>query len=209
MLSSNWSKRSQASPQPPSTPTSLEALREGTIILDGLAIDTDLSWELLAGLALCGRASSRDIDEALALDNTSNGQQAAARARSLLPTYCRTRRPYSISWCPSDETPNAIVRSLTLGYDLVNDQSALEPLVDDYFAMIEPMWNERTYKIAEYLAEGLYPGSLVSGELVDKSRAWLESHPEVPALRRIVEENLAGVERALRVQAVDAAHAGS
>ena len=71
------------------------------------------------------------------------------------------------------------------------------------------MSNERTYKIAEYLAEGLYPGSLVSRELVDKSRAWLESHAEIPALRRIVQENLAGVERALRVQAVDAAHAGS
>jgi len=32
----------------------------------------------------------------------------------------------------------------------------------------------------------------------------LDSHPSIPALRRIVEENLAGVERALRVQAVDA-----
>jgi aminopeptidase N len=176
--------------------------------LDGLAIDTDLSWELLAGLALCGRASSSDIDEALALDNTSNGQQAAARARSMLPTTADKKAVFD-QLVSSDETPNAIVRSLTLGYDLVNDQSALEPLVDDYFAMIEPMWNERTYKIAEYLAEGLYPGSLVSGELVDKSRAWLESHAEIPALRRIVQENLAGVERALRVQAVDAAHAGS
>ena len=186
----------------------LEALRAGTITLEGLTIDTDLSWELLAGLALCGRARSSDIDEALALDNTSNGQQAAARARSLLPTTADKKAVFD-QLVSSDETPNAIVRSLTLGYDLVNDQSALEPLVDDYFAMIEPMWNERTYKIAEYLAEGLYPGSLVSGELVDKSRAWLESHPEIPALRRIVQENLAGVERALRVQAVDAAHAAS
>ena len=41
--------------------------------------------------------------------------------------------------------------------------------------------------------------------LVDATRAWLESHPETPALRRLVIENLAGVERALRVQARDAA----
>ena len=109
----------------------------------------------------------------------------------------------------SDATPNAIVRSLTLGYDLVNDQSALEPLVDQYFSMLEPMWNSRTYKIAEYLAEGLYPGSLVSEELVAKSKAWLESHTSIPALRRIVEESVAGVERALRVQALDRAHQNS
>jgi aminopeptidase N len=126
----------------------------------------------------------------------------------LLPTTADKKAVFD-QLVSSDETPNAIVRSLTLGYDLVNDQSALEPLVDDYFAMIEPMWNERTYKIAEYLAEGLYPGSLVSQGLVDKSRAWLDSHPGIPALRRIVEENLAGVERALRVQALDAEHASS
>ena len=186
----------------------LQSLREGNSALDGLTIDTDLSWELLSGLALCGRATPLDIDEALSQDNTSNGQQAAARARSLLPTT-QAKRAVFDQLVGSDETPNAIVRSLTLGYDLVNDPSVLEPLVDDYFAMLESMWNTRTYKIAEYLAEGLYPSSLVSADLVKKSRDWLESHPSIPALRRIVEESVAGVERALAVQAVDKDHRSS
>ena len=186
----------------------LQSLREGNSALDGLTIDTDLSWELLSGLALCGRATPLDIDEALSQDNTSNGQQAAARARSLLPTT-QAKRAVFDQLVGSDETPNAIVRSLTLGYDLVNDPSVLEPLVDDYFAMLESMWNKRTYKIAEYLAEGLYPSSLVSADLVTKSRDWLESHPLIPALRRIVEESVAGVERALAVQAVDKDHRSS
>ena len=188
--------------------TTLQSLRQGTLSLPGLTIDTDLSWELLSGLALCGGATAEEIEAALAADNTSNGQQAAARARALLPSTADKRAVFD-QLVTTDDTPNAIVRALTLGYDLVNDQSALEPLVDDYFSMLEPMWNSRTYKIAEYLAEGLYPGSLVSAELVEKSRAWLDSHPGIPALRRIVEENLAGVERALRVQAVDEAHASS
>ncbi|MDA9787055.1 ERAP1-like C-terminal domain-containing protein, partial [Pontimonas sp.] len=188
--------------------TTLQSLRQGTLSLPGLTIDTDLSWELLSGLALCGGATAEEIEAALAADNTSNGQQAAARARALLPSIADKRAVFD-QLVTTDDTPNAIVRALTLGYDLVNDQSALEPLVDDYFSMLEPMWNSRTYKIAEYLAEGLYPGSLVSAELVEKSRAWLDSHPSIPALRRIVEENLAGVERALRVQAVDEAHASS
>ena len=186
----------------------LRSLREGDTTLAGLTIDTDLSWELLAGLALCGKASSSDIDTALEADNTSNGQQAAARARSMLPSTVDKKAVFD-QLVSSDATPNAIVRSLTLGYDLVNDQRALEPLVDEYFSMLEPMWNSRTYKIAEYLAEGLYPGSLVSEELVEKSKAWLESHTSIPALRRIVEESVAGVERALRVQALDRAHQNS
>ena len=186
----------------------LRSLREGDTTLAGLTIDTDLSWELLAGMALCGKASSSDIDTALEADKTSNGQQAAARARSMLPSTVDKKAVFD-QLVSSDATPNAIVRSLTLGYDLVNDQRALEPLVDEYFSMLEPMWNSRTYKIAEYLAEGLYPGSLVSEELVEKSKAWLESHTSIPALRRIVEESVAGVERALRVQALDRAHQNS
>jgi aminopeptidase N len=153
-------------------------------------------------LALCGATGGADIDAALAQDNTSNGQQAAARVRSLLPSTSDKRAVFD-QLVSSSDTPNAIVRSLTLGYDLVNDPSSLEPLVEDYFSMLEPMWNTRTYKIAEYLAEGLYPGSLVSEKLVQQSQAWLDAHPDIPALRRIVQENMAGMQRALRVQALD------
>ncbi|KGA06163.1 MAG: aminopeptidase N [actinobacterium acMicro-4] len=190
-----------------STPEHLEllrALRAGKTTLPGLAIDTDLEWELLAGLALCGGATPSDIAEALSTDNTSNGQQAAARAESLLPGAASKRAIFDR--LTGDATiPNAIVRSLTLGYDLVNNQRDLEGLVEPYFAILEEIWEERTYKIAEYIVEGLYPSSLVSESLVAASEQWLATHPSIPALRRIVEENLAGVKRALRVQASDSA----
>jgi aminopeptidase N len=180
----------------------LQALRGGTKTLPGLAIDTDLEWELLAGLALCGGATPSDIDAALATDNTSNGQQASARAQSLLPG-AESKRAVFDRLTGDTDIPNAIVRSLTLGYDLVNDQRDLEGLVEPYFAMLEKIWAERTYKIAEYIVEGLYPSSLVSDALVAASEEWLATHPNIPALRRIVEENLAGVKRALSVQARD------
>jgi aminopeptidase N len=180
----------------------LSALRDNTLSLDGLTIDTDLSWELLAGLALAGAATSADIDQALEADNTSNGQQAAARARALLPTRADKQAVFD-QLVDSDETPNAIVRALTLGFDVANDPSVMEPFIERYFSVIEALWATRTYKIAEYLAEGLYPGSVVSEELVTATKSWLAKDGLPPALRRIVEENLAGVERALRVQAKD------
>ncbi len=43
----------------------------------------------------------------------------------------------------------------------------------------------------------------MSEGLVAASEQWLATHPNIPALRRIVEENLAGVKRALAVQARD------
>ena len=181
----------------------LRKLRARELSLPGLTIDTDLAWELLAGLALCGEATRADIDAELARDNTSNGAQAAARARSLLPTI-EAKKSVFDELVHNTEIPNAIVRSLTLGYDVSNDPSVLQDLVDPYFAMLQTMWSSRTYKIAEYIAEGLYPGSVNSPLLVEKTEAWLASNPEPAALHRIVTENLAGVKRSLRVQAKDA-----
>jgi aminopeptidase N len=181
----------------------LSSLRQGTRVLPGLTIDTDLNWELLQGLCASGGATLADIETTLALDNTSNGQQAAARARALMPTL-EAKRAVFDELVNNHEVPNALVRSLSMAYDVALDQNLLEPMVDEYFAVVERVWSERTYKIAEYIIEGLYPGSLVSESLVAKTKAWLETHPDNPALRRMVAEGLAGVERALRVQSLDA-----
>ena len=49
------------------------------------------------------------------------------------------------------------------------------------------------------------PAPLANLELRDATRAWLAANPDAaPALRRLVDENLAGVERALAVQERDA-----
>ena len=105
----------------------------------------------------------------------------------------------------SDTLPNAIVRMMTMGYQHVNDASALEGLVQPYFAMLNDIWANRSYKIAEYVVLGLYPAPLASRALVDATNAWLDANPDVPALRRLVIENLAGVERSLKAQARDRA----
>lgn len=190
-----------------STPLHVEKLRgllDGSVALDGLEIDTDLSWEILEGLVLNGAAGNDEIDAALAKDNTANGQQAAARARATISTTEGKLAAFS-SLVDSDEAPNAIVRQTTMGFAHVNDPATLEPLVEKYFAALTDIWENRSYHIAETLIVGLYPAGLASQELVDATKAWLEANPETPALRRLVTENLAVVERALMVQAKDAA----
>ncbi len=182
--------------------STLRGLLEGAITLEGLTIDQDLRWEILAGLSLAGATDRDEIAAELALDNTANGAQAAARARALLPSVADKQRVFDELVGP-DSPPNAIVSALSMNFAVSHTPENLEPFVGAYFEQIESLWNSRTYKIAEYLAEGLYPSSFVSDTLVEASRKWLKQAPEIPALRRIVEENLAGVERALRVQALD------
>jgi aminopeptidase N len=182
----------------------LRALRDGSATLPGLEIDTDLRWELLEGLVLLGLADGSDIDAALAEDNTANGAQAAARARATIPTVDGKRAAFD-SVVEHDDQPNAIVRNVGLGFGHVIDPAVLQPLVEPYFAALTTVWESRSYKIAEYIVEGLYPAALASTELRDRTRAWLDANPDVPALRRMLVEALAGVERALAAQARDAA----
>jgi aminopeptidase N len=188
-----------------STDAHVEALRgliDGSLKLDGLTIDTDLKWELLEGLVLNNAADNSDIDAALIGDNTANGQQAAARARATFPTAEAKRAAFD-SLVSTDDLPNTIVRTTTMGFQHNNDSAALSGLIEPYFAMLNTIWQNRSYKIAEYIVEGLYPSSLASQELVDATKEWLAANPEVPALRRMVIESLAGVERALMVQGRD------
>jgi aminopeptidase N len=182
----------------------LHHLLDGSTVLDGLTIDTDLRWELLEGLALTGSLTDAEIEAALQADNTSNGQQAAARVRAAIPTAAAKQAAFS-SLADSDALSNAIVRAVTMGFQHTNDPSSLEALVEPYFASLSGIWSSRSYKIAEHFIVGLYPAPLASQELVDATKHWLDQHPDAPALRRLVIENLAGVERALRAQARDVA----
>jgi len=182
----------------------LGSLRSGELALPGLTIDTDLGWELLEGLVLTGAATGADIDAALEADNTANGQQAAARVRATIPTVEGKRAAFA-SLAESDDLPNAVVRQTTMGFLHVNDAAVLEPLIEPYFAAISDIWKSRSFKIAEYFVELMYPSPAASPALVSATQAWLASNEDAtPALRRLVIENLAGVERALKVQAKDA-----
>jgi aminopeptidase N len=179
-------------------------LRAGESTLTGLEIDTDLSWQLLVSLASGNLVSTADIDAALAADNTAKGGEFAAQARASIPTLEAKRAAWA-SLTDNADLPNTIVRVTALGLTSPAGVELLPEFVTEYFDMLLPIWSSRTYKIAEYLVIGLYPAALANAELRDATRAWLAANVEAaPALRRLVAENLAGVERALSVQERDA-----
>jgi len=182
----------------------VSGLRDGRTTLDGLDIDTDLSWQLLVSLAAGGFVTAADVDAALAADNTAKGGEFAAQAKAALPSPAAKQAAWD-SLVTSDDLPNTVVRSAALGFTHPAGATLLKAFVDPYFEMLLPIWNGRTYQIANYLITGLYPSALADAALRDATRAWLAANTEAPAaLRRLVAENLAGVERALAVQERDA-----
>ncbi len=179
-------------------------LRDGTITLPGLEIDADLSWALLVSLAAGRLVDATAIDAALAADNTAKGGEFAAQAMAALPDAQEKRRTWT-SLIESTELPNTVLRSAAAGFVHPASRDLLDEFVPRYFDMLLPVWNERSYQIASYLVVGLYPAPRADAALRDATRTWLAEHSDAPpALRRLVAENLAGVERALAVQATDA-----
>lgn len=189
-----------------STPAQWEIvarLRAGDLTLPGLDVDADLSWALLVSLAAGGVVDASDIDRALAADNTAKGGEFAAQARAALPSVEAKRAAWA-SLVDSADLPNTVVRAAAAGFVHPAGVGALTEFVDAYFDMLLPVWESRTYQIAQYLIVGLYPAPLADTALRDATRAWLAQHQDAPAaLRRLVNENLAGVERALSVQERD------
>lgn len=182
----------------------VRALRDGEATLPELEIDADLSWALLVSLAAGGLVTADDIDAALAADNTSKGGEFAAQAKAALPTVDAKQVAWS-ALIDNADLPNTVVRSAALGFTHPAGVDALGAFVGPYFDMLLPIWNGRTYQIANYLITGLYPAALANAALRDATRGWLEVHADAPAaLRRLVNENLAGVERAIAVQDRDA-----
>lgn len=181
----------------------LSGLLDGSIELPGRALDTDLQWEVLGGLVLTGNAGDTEIAAQREADNTSNGHQAAARLHAMIPG-AESKADTLRELIDNAELPNAIVRAATMGYTHVNDASVFEELIEPYFDALMSIWDSRSYKMAEYLVEGLFPSPLTSEALQKACETWLDQHDGPPALRRMVEEHLAGVLRARRAQARDA-----
>ena len=75
--------------------------------------------------------------------------------------------------------------------------------VDAPSTSIQRVWADRSFTMAELIVRRLFPASLITEDLAQQTRSWLEANDGPPALRRIVGEHLAGLERALAAQACD------
>jgi len=178
----------------------VRSLVDGTAELPGLKIDTDLKWDLLAGLARNNALHDGEIDAALEADKTATGEQAAARVRAEIATPAAKQAAFD-SIVEKQGAPNAVIRSTAAGFRTVNDPAVLQPFLAKYLDALNNIWETRTYQMAEELISGLYPHRIASPELRDAVQHWLDKNPKAaPAFRRLVIEELADTERALKGQ---------
>jgi aminopeptidase N len=180
----------------------LEAMLDGTLTFEGLAMDPELRWALITGLARLGRAGDR-IDAELASDNTISGKEHAAAARASQPTAEAKAQAWAAAVEHAD-TPNETQRSIVLAFQAHGQDAVLEPYVDKYLQAAETMWEHLGTHKASVALNFIFPRPLASQALLDRVDAWLETTTANPAAVRYVREGRADVARYLKAQAKDA-----
>ena len=181
----------------------LDGLLDGSLVIDGLAVDTDLRWTLLTSLARAGRAEADRIALELERDNTISGQERAAAARASRPTAEAKAEAWEIAMV-RDDVANETQRSVVHAFQCVGQDEVLAPYVAKYLAAADTLWEDKGTQRASTALEYMFPKQLASQDLLDRVDAWLESSPANPAAKRYLREGRADVARALTAQAKDA-----
>ncbi|MGW3419733.1 aminopeptidase N [Streptomyces phaeochromogenes] len=199
-----WARAFAATARTPEQLDLLEGLLDGRETIEGLAVDTELRWAFVQQLAAVGRFDEAEIAGEYERDKTAAGERHATSARSARPTEEAKSEAWA-SVVESDKLPNAVQEAVIGGFVQTGQRELLAPYTDKYFAAVKDVWDSRSHEMAQQIVVGLYPSIQVSEETLRKTDEWLASAEPGPALRRLISESRAGIERALRAQAADAA----
>ena len=106
-----------------------------------------------------------------------------------------------------DTLANITGRAIIAGINQPGQGELLAPFTARYFADIAGVWQRRSSEVAQTVVVGLYPSWDISAAGLAAADAFL-ADPAVPlALRRLVVEGRAGVQRALAAREFDTAGA--
>jgi aminopeptidase N len=181
----------------------LAGLLDGSVVLDDLAVDAELRWHLVQNLARLGAIGAAEIDAEFERDATIKGQEAAAQARAAQPIAEAKQQAWTNA-VDRDDVANQTQFSTIRGFWQPGQDDLLAPYVERYLDAAGWVWDKKANEMAQYVLIGLFPRQLATQATVDRVRAWLDGSDVVPAVRRLVLEGVADLERALRAQARDA-----
>jgi aminopeptidase N len=177
-------------------------LLDGSVVLDGLSVDTDLRWTLLCRLVARGVRGLADIDAELARDATDVGERNAAACRAALPTAEGKRAAWEL--LTGGSLPLAMFRAVLAGFTDMDHAELIEPYRDEYFGVVGDVWRDWSPTMAQDFVSGLF-GSVcaLSQDTVAAADAYISTAEPPAALRRLLTEGRDDVLRALRCQARD------
>jgi aminopeptidase N len=183
--------------------THARGILDGSVTVDGLAIDTEFRWHVIESLAAAGTLDEATIDAEAERDPTDAGLRHAATARAARPLAAAKARAWDAIVDPA--TPLATLRAHVRGFQQPDQENLLAPYVDPYFDALGPMWRDRGQEVAITFAGTMYPAAMATPEFIARTDTELASGIDVAPIRRLLLEGKDQVQRVLRTRAVDQA----
>ena len=180
----------------------LAAQLDGTGVLPGLAVDTELRWRLLTGLARCGQLPVGALEDELRRDPTRVGQESAAAVAASVPDAAAKARAWDLAVAAPD-TSGSTRREVMRAFWHNGQDAALEGWVDRYFSEAAVVWGRTSSGTATEYLRGMFPAVLASPSLVARAHQFLELPDLDPSVRRYVGQGLDDAVRAVAAQACD------
>ncbi|HKR98429.1 MAG TPA: ERAP1-like C-terminal domain-containing protein, partial [Candidatus Dormibacteraeota bacterium] len=207
----------------------LQAVLEEGRRIDGIELDTDLRWLIVARLATTGRFDASRIRAELGRDPTDFGRRHAAASLAARPEaeakaeawdiVVDPAKPVAQAWNGVVHEPISLATLATImrgfafgafvegGFHRPGQDQLLQPYVTRYLEQVPAVWAQRSVEDAEEFTESMYPRYLTDDSVIAAVEALID-RPNLPApARRILQEGLDGTRRARRAREADAAAA--
>jgi aminopeptidase N len=179
----------------------LAAVLDGSAVLEGLSVDTDLRWSLLGRLVSRGTAGEAEIAAELASDATDAGERNAAACQAAIPSADAKLAAWES--LAGGELPVATFRAVLGGFTDADQPELTGPYRERFFGMVGDAWRDWTPAMAQDFVSGLYASFDLSAETVAATDAYITSAGPPAALNRLLCEARDDVLRALRCQERD------
>jgi aminopeptidase N len=179
----------------------LSGLLSGSVVVDGLVVDTDLRWTLLRRLVSRGALGTAEIDAELSSDATDAGERHAATCRAAIPSAEGKRETWQT--LIGGKLTIAMFRATLAGFIDPDQPQLVGPYRSSYFGAVGEVWRDWSSAMAQDFAVGGYQLCAVDAETVAVTDAYLSDAAPPAALRRLLIEGRDDVLRSLRCQERD------
>jgi aminopeptidase N len=183
----------------------LAGLMNGSIVLPGLDVDTELRWALLQRLCTASRAADTEIDAEAQRDQTDAGRRHATACRAAVPDAAHKAAAWALM-ADSQDLGLETLAEVAPAFAQPEHAHLLGPYADRYFEALPDIWAARdeggvgSFRLA--FGHLLVPYPLASPQLLTRIDAFLAAGAHDQDMVRVVTEGRDVIERALRSRAL-------
>jgi aminopeptidase N len=181
----------------------VRGLLDGSFVIPGLSVDTDLRWHIVESLAGAGAPESEELVEAeRRRDQTDLGARHAAAALAARPAASAKDE----AWTRLVDDPSinvAMAGAIMRGFQQPGQETVLEPYAARYLNELDRIWQDRDVEFSLEFGERMFPRWIVGESTVELVDRMLAREGLPGPLRRQLLEGRDRLLRAIRARRVD------